>query len=70
MNTPSQTFAAALTDLPACDIININQGWLLCPHCRRKLVKLLPETSANNLVVFCRKCGHESIVNISPAPAP
>ena len=53
-----------------CSKINATNGWLLCPHCRRKLLRLLPETQAKNLVVYCRKCGHESIVNIPLEPAP
>lgn len=45
--------------------------WLLCPECGFQLHKLLPETKAENQVVYCRKCGKESIVNIEPlVPVP
>lgn len=53
-----------------CDKIMTNRGWLTCPHCRRKLIRLLPTTQAADLVVYCRDCKHESIVNISLEPAP
>lgn len=50
--------------------IKTNSGWLHCPVCGQKLIKLLPNTRASNLLVYCRKCGEESVVNIPSAPAP
>ena len=43
----------------------------LCPICRRGVVAyLLPETTAKNLPVKCKRCGAELIVNISRVPVP
>lgn len=67
-----------------CGKMKTNQGWvrdsdgkiisrrgrLKCPVCNKQLLKLLPETQAENLVVYCSKCGSESIVNIAPVPVP
>ena len=47
------------------DILSIVDGNLLCPQCGRgKVQRVTPETRARNLVVFCKRCGVESIVNI------
>lgn len=47
--------------------IETKGGWLLCPIChRQKVLKLLPETRATQLVVYCKNCKQESIVNIDP----
>ena len=43
----------------------------MCPACgKQKVLRLLPNTNAKDLVVFCKRCNKESIVNISPEPAP
>lgn len=43
----------------------------MCPACgRAKVLRLLPDTEARNLVVHCKVCKKESIVNISSVPAP
>lgn len=55
---------------PRCGKIETNREWLKCPVCKQKLLKLLPQTQANNLVVYCRKCGQESVVNIPREPEP
>ncbi len=45
--------------------------WLVCPACGvGKVLKLLPSTEAKNLIVFCRVCHKESIVNIPLVPVP
>lgn len=68
----------------ASDNIKSNKGWfrgidnriissrpgLYCPDCGLLLCKLLPETEARGLVVFCRKCKQERIVNISSTSVP
>ncbi|MBQ3214499.1 MAG: hypothetical protein IJB11_00110 [Oscillospiraceae bacterium] len=68
----------------SCGKMKTNQGWsrgadkrinssragLCCPNCGFLIHKLLPETEARNFVVYCRKCKHESIVNISSVPVP
>lgn len=43
----------------------------MCPACgKHKVLRLLPNTTAKDLAVYCKQCGKESIVNISPEPAP
>lgn len=43
----------------------------MCPVCgKQKVLRLLPNTAAKDLAVFCKRCGKESIVNISPEPEP
>lgn len=43
----------------------IKDGWLMCPSCRRrKVLQLRPDTTAKNLIVFCRDCRTETVVDI------
>ena len=43
----------------------------MCPACGRgKVLKLLPETEAKKLIVHCKRCNKESIVNIPFVPVP
>lgn len=54
-----------------CGKIKTNQGWLICPACgKHKVLKLRPDTEAENLIVHCKRCGAESVVNISPEVVP
>ena len=54
-----------------CGKIETNQRWLKCPACGKgKVLKLLPETAVRSLPVYCKRCGKESIVNISKEPEP
>lgn len=44
-------------------------GYVVCPSClaagrAHKLLRLLPDTAARNLPVYCRKCKREIILNI------
>lgn len=42
--------------------------WVVCPVCRRgKLLKLTEATRAQGLVLFCRCCKHETVVEIGPS---
>ena len=44
--------------------------YLTCPVCRhRKLLKLTESTSAAGLVLYCRTCKQESVVNIRAGAA-
>lgn len=46
-------------------------AWLMCPVCRgEKLLKLLNDTRAQYLPLFCRQCKHESVVDIGPGNGP
>lgn len=52
-----------------CDKIAIENGWAMCPICRKgKLLKLLPETKVRALPCKCKLCGQTTIVNIEPEP--
>ena len=44
----------------------VKGGYLQCPQCRRnkRLLKIAPDTKATRLVVFCRDCKTELIVDI------
>lgn len=42
-----------------------NTKYLICPICSKKLMRLLPMTTAENMPVFCKRCHNESIVSIS-----
>ncbi len=45
--------------------IQTKDGFLLCPLCgRRTDQKILPDTSAANLPLYCKKCKQTTIVNI------
>ncbi|MBS6347440.1 MAG: hypothetical protein KH443_01375 [Oscillospiraceae bacterium] len=54
-----------------CGKLVIRDGWVICPVCRKgKLLKLRPDTTAQNLPCKCKRCGQESLVNIdAPEPA-
>lgn len=58
------------------DMISSTDGeWILCPTCARarrssKLLRVLPETAAENLELYCRKCGKTTIINIRRDPSP
>ncbi|MBQ9861139.1 MAG: hypothetical protein IJO75_02655 [Clostridia bacterium] len=43
----------------------------LCPCCGKHTVLwLLPTTEIKDLPVKCKRCGKESVINISPVPEP
>lgn len=48
-------------------MLAVRNGWLVCPVCRRnkRLLHVLPETTAENLEVFCRDCKSTLKVDIS-----
>ena len=38
-----------------------------CPVCRAKrLLRILPETSGKSIVLYCRKCRNQTVVDIQP----
>lgn len=48
------------------DKLVIKDGWLFCPACgKSKVLKLRSDTRAENLIVHCKKCGRESVVDIA-----
>lgn len=71
MNTVEQTFPVVLTSKKGCGKIFTQRKWLVCPACgKQKLFQILPTTRAADLPVWCKKCGAETIVNISTEPEP
>lgn len=51
----------------ACDKINVKDGWITCPECRRnhRLFRITDETEAKNLPVYCRDCKKTIVFNIA-----
>ena len=46
-------------------ILDLQDGRIVCPVCRRRTDQVvLSETSADQLVVFCKWCKHELVVKI------
>lgn len=50
----------------SCGIIVTTDGWVQCPICKRnkRLIKVLPQTMARCLQVYCRECKSEIILDI------
>ncbi len=45
--------------------LRMKGGWLLCPVCgRQKVLQVRPDTSARHLIVYCRMCRMETVVDI------
>ncbi|MBC5747064.1 hypothetical protein H8Z78_04245 [Dysosmobacter sp. NSJ-60] len=46
-------------------------GWVICPVCGKgKILKLAPDTTCYHVPRKCKRCGHETLVNIeAPEPA-
>ena len=44
----------------------VKNGWISCPCCKRnhRLMRVLPETQARSLAVFCRDCKSTIILDI------
>ena len=47
-------------------MMTVKDGWLSCPVCRqnKRLLRILPQTKAQSLTVFCRHCKNEMQVDI------
>lgn len=49
----------------------VRDGWLICPVCNKgRVLKLRPDTAAQNLIVYCKQCGKETTVNIDECLCP
>ena len=48
-------------------ILTVRDGYLVCPTCRRnrRLLKVNADTTAHRLVVYCRECKTEHIIDIA-----
>jgi acetyl-CoA carboxylase beta subunit len=42
----------------------VKDGWLKCPSCRKRLLRVEQSTAAKNLIVFCRNCKRTVTVDI------
>lgn len=58
--------AKALQSQDFCGKLTVKDGFLQCPTCRgnKKLLKVEPDTVAENLIVFCRFCKTEHRIDI------
>ena len=45
-------------------IIPAQDGWICCPTCSKKLLRVRPETEAENLPIWCPRCRQEYTVEI------
>lgn len=47
-------------------MLTVRDGYLECPSCRRnrKMMQVLPDTEGRRIVVYCRICKTEHIVDI------
>ena len=47
-------------------MLTVQDGWLVCPHCRRnrRLMRIPPDAQAHRIAVWCRECKHEIILDI------
>lgn len=57
-------------------MLTVQSGFLVCPFCgNRKVQRVDLRTDARALPVYCRKCGHEILIDIhrgqcSRSPSP
>lgn len=56
----------ALQKVRKSDKLIVKDGWITCPVCGRnhRLIRIMPETTANRLPVYCRTCRSEIILDI------
>lgn len=55
----------------SCGKMRTYRRWVLCPKCgRTKVLQVLPTTVCRDLIVYCKSCKKESIVNIPSVPVP
>lgn len=55
------------SDVKRGKLLPVKNGWLICPNCRRnkRLMRIKPDTVASRVVVYCRDCKTEHIVDIA-----
>lgn len=54
-----------LTTTDSAVKIAVRNGRIVCPKCRHATQQVIrPDTTAENLQVFCRQCKNEFLVNI------
>ncbi len=47
-----------------CGKLITRDGWLICPGCHKRLLRVEPNTAAQNLIVYCRNCKRTVTVDI------
>lgn len=46
---------------------NVENGWLKCPHCGKKLFPVSNKTDVRHLDAICKMCKKEIKIKIEPA---
>ena len=62
----TQCAQKSLTAPPPIRKLETDNGWLICPVCRRnrRLLRIKPSTRADELQLYCRSCHSEIVVDI------
>ena len=47
-----------------CGKLIVRDGWLICPCCHKRVLRVEPNTAAQNLIVYCRNCKRTVTVDI------
>lgn len=67
MVNPKKLEEKVLQNQQKCGKLIARQGFLLCPNCgRRTDQKILPETKAKSLPLYCKKCKQSCLIDIDP----
>ena len=53
-----------LKEAHGCAKLIVRDGWLVCPGCHKRLLRVEPNTAAQNLIVYCRNCKRTVRVDI------
>lgn len=53
-----------LKEAHGCAKLIVRDGWLVCPGCHKRVLRVEPNTAAQNLIVYCRNCKRTVTVDI------
>ena len=54
-----------MTEVKKYDKLIVKDGKIVCPRCGKgKTQKILPTSRGTDIVIYCKVCGNESIVDI------
>ena len=45
-------------------LLIVRDGRILCPYCNRKIQRVLPDSFADNIPMYCRFCHNETLIDI------